>query len=275
MPAGPAFWLNGLSFFAVIASLLVVRASQHIQKSRTDVSPIRQIADGFSYLKTYPRLQDLFIFAVLLTFFFFSIMNIMAAVADKQLGGNAVTLGLLLSSSGAGALMAVLIIVPITQSLKHSGPILLGALFWLAVWLSVLAHSHSLPLSMLALCLGSLGAPTVLTMAMGLVQVMSPLDMRGRLIGLFTMISFGMVPLAAFWIGQTAQAFGVEMAIQLNAILLGVGGAVMVLFRRELLTYQYGGTVPVQASPGAEPIENKEGKLGGAMPVPGLQPGGC
>lgn len=123
----PAFWLNGLSFLAVIASLLVVRASQHIQESRSDVSPLRQIGDGFSFLKTCPRLQDLFIFAVLLTFFFFSVMNIMAAVADKQLGGNAITLGLLLSSSGVGALIAVLVIVPITQSLKHSGPVLLGA----------------------------------------------------------------------------------------------------------------------------------------------------
>ena len=152
---------------------------------------------------------------------------------------------------------------------------MLGALFWLAIWLSVLAHSHSLPLSMLALCLGSMGAPTIMTMAMGLVQVMSPLDMRGRLISLFTMISFGMVPLAALWIGQTAQILGVESAIQLNAILMGAGGAAMLFFRREIITFPYGAPVADQALPCPEPGVKKEGEVEGPLPVPGLTAGGC
>ena len=271
----PAFWLNGLSFLAVIASLVVVRVSQQIQKSRNDVSPTRQVIEGFAYLKSSPRLQDMFLLAVLMTFFFFSIMNIMPAVADNVLGGNAVTLGLLLSSSGVGALIGVLVIVPIAQSIKRGGAVMLGALFWLAIWLSVLAHSHSLPLSMLALCLGSMGAPTIMTMAMGLVQVMSPLDMRGRLISLFTMISFGMVPLAALWIGQTAQVLGVESAIQLNAILMGAGGAAMLFFRREIITFPYGAPVADQALPCPEPGVKKEGEVEGPLPVPGLTAGGC
>src|SRR5439155_15437491 len=116
----PAFWLNGLSFLAVIASLVMVRASQQI-KPRNDVSPLRQIGEGIAYVRTKPRMQDLFLFAILLTFFVFSIiMNILPAVADKLLGGNAETLGLLLGSSGVGALIAVLVIVPITASLKRS-----------------------------------------------------------------------------------------------------------------------------------------------------------
>jgi MFS family permease len=271
----PAFWLNGLSFLAVIASLVVVRAAQQIQKSRSDISPTRQVIEGFAYLKSYPRLQDLYMFSIVLTFFFFSIMNIMPAVADKVLGGDAVTLGLLLSSSGVGALVGVLIIVPIAQSVKHAGPIMLGSLFWLVIWLSVLAHSHSLPLSMLAICLASVGAPTVMTMAMGLVQVMSPLDMRGRLISLFTMISFGMAPLSALWIGWTAQVLGVENAIQLNAILMGAGAAVMLLFRREIFTFVYGTPAAVRAAPCPEPGEVSEGETEGVLPLPALQPGGC
>jgi MFS family permease len=271
----PAFWLNGLSFLAVIASLVVVRAAQQIQKSRNDISPTRQVIEGFAYLKSYPRLQDLYMFSIVLTFFFFSIMNIMPAVADKVLRGDAVTLGLLLSSSGVGALVGVLIIVPIGQSARHTGPIMLGSLFWVAFWLSVLAHSYSLPLSMLAICLASMGAPTVMTMAMGLVQVMSPLDMRGRLISLFTMISFGMAPMSALWIGWTAQVLGVENAIQLNAILMGAGAAVMLILRRGIFTFVYGAPAAGQAAPCAEPGKVSEGETEGVLPVPGLQPGGC
>ncbi len=235
----PAFWLNGLSFLAVIASLIMVRAAQQT-RSRPDVHPLRQIGEGITYLRAKPRLQDLFLFAILLTFFVFSIlMNILPAVADKLLGGNAETLGLLLASSGAGALISVVVIVPIAQSLKRPGPIMLGAMFWMAGWLSVFAHAHWLPLSMLAMFMGSLGAPTVMTMAMGLVQFMSPPEMRGRLISLFTTISFGMSPLAALWIGQIAERLGVDTAIQLNAILLAMGTLGMLLLRRAILTYDY------------------------------------
>ncbi len=246
----PAFWLNGLSFLAVIASLILVRTAAKAPKAPSTVSPLRQIAEGATYLRNTPRLQDLFLFATLLTFFVFSIiMNILPAVATKLLNGDAATLGVLMSASGVGALIAVLIIVPITQSFKRSGVVMAGACFWLAFWLSVFSHSHLLPLSMLALMMGSMGAPTLMTMAMGLVQLMSPLDMRGRLISLFTVISFGMTPLAAVWIGQTAEHLGVETAIQINAILLVIGASAMVILRPAILRYEY---APAAESPKIE-----------------------
>ncbi len=261
----PAFWLNGLSFLAVIASLILVRATLSIGKSRSDVSPLRQIAEGVAHLRGNPRMQDLFLFAILLTFFVFSIiMNILPSVATKLLNGNAETLGLLLSSSGAGALVSVLIIVPIAQSLKRNGVVMLGALFWMAFWLSLFAHSHVLPLSMMALFMGSMGAPTVMTMAMGLVQLMSPLEMRGRLISLFTTVSFGMQPIAALWIGQTAERLGVDTAIQLNALLLAVGALAMLVLRPAVLSFDYG-----LATPAASPeIESEIEEVG----VPSIQP---
>ena len=92
---------------------------------------------------------------------------------------------------------------------------------------------------MLALGMGSMGAPAVMTMAMGLVQVMAPKDMRGRLISLFTIVSFGLQPVAALWIGQIAQNLGVETAIQLNAILLTVGVIAIVLFRPSMARSEY------------------------------------
>jgi MFS family permease len=236
----PAFWLNGLSFVAVIASLVMVRATQHVAKVRPGVSPLTQIKEGIAHVRTQPRLQDLFLFAILLTFFVFSIvMNLLPAVADKLLGGDAETLGLLMASSGAGALVAVLIIVPVVQTFKRSGVVMLAALFWLAFWLSIFAHSRTAALSMLAMFMGSMGAPTVMTMSMGLVQLMSPADMRGRLISLYTTISFGLTPIAAIWIGQTAQILGVETAIQLNAGLLAVGALAMFVTRPEIRHFEY------------------------------------
>jgi MFS family permease len=240
----PAFWLNGVSFIAVIASLVLVRAAQAQPKVDQTARPLRQIADGIAYVRTQPRMQDLFIFGTLLTFFVFSIiMNVLPAVADKMLGGNAETLGQLMSASGVGALISVLFIVPLTQALRRSGLVMLLACFWLAFWLTVFAQSRSLPLSLVALCFGSMGAPAVMTMAMGLVQTMSPADMRGRMASLFGTISFGFQPVAAVWIGQIAERYGVANAIQLNAILLTIFTGMLLFFRRAILTAEYVGKV--------------------------------
>ncbi|HLY24800.1 MAG TPA: MFS transporter, partial [Aggregatilineales bacterium] len=235
----PAFWLNGLSFLAVIASLIVVRAAQQV-KPRANQGQFQQIAEAVKYLRTQPRLMDVFLFAILLTFFVFSIiMNILPAVASKLLGGDAATLGLLLSSSGAGALVSVVVIVPLVQTLKRSGIVMLAGLFWLAFWLTIFAHSRVIGLSMGSLFMGSLGAPTVMTMAMGLVQIMAPADMRGRLISFFTLISFGTQPVAALWIGQSAQILGVDNAIQINAILLALGAGLFLVLRPAVMRYEY------------------------------------
>jgi len=144
----PAFWLNGLSFLAVIA--------------------------------------------ILLNFFVFSIfLNILPAVAGKLLNGDAETLGALMASSGLGALIAVVVIVPLAQARKRAGIVMVTALFWLAFWLTILAQSRVVGLSMAAVFMANLAVTTVLTMSMGLVQVMSPVDMRGRLMSLFVTIGVG------------------------------------------------------------------------------------
>jgi len=249
---GPAFWLNGFSFVAVIGSLILVRAAQAQPKISEKVSPARQIRDGLAYVRQNPRMQDLFLFGVILTFFVFSIiMNLLPSVADKLLRGDAETYGTLLASSGAGALIAVLFVVPLTQALKRSGRVMLLACFWLAFWLTVFAHSRVLPLSMLALFFGSMGAPTAMTMAMGLIQTLSPQEMRGRLASLFTTISFGMQPLAALWVGVIAEHFGVDTAIQINAALLATTAAGLYFFRHEIMTWVY-------ATPAELPIEQAE-----------------
>ncbi|MBX3066958.1 MAG: MFS transporter [Anaerolineae bacterium] len=235
----PAFWLNGLSFLAVIATLVLVRSSQVRSSSGSNVNPIRQLGEALNYLRTQPRMLDMYLFAALITLFVFSVvMNILPAVADVVLHGDAETLGALMAASGAGALVSVLIVVPLAQAYKCTGVILLAAAFWMSFWLTVFSHSTVLPLSLLSMFFGSMGAPAVMTMALGLVQVMSPLEMRGRLLSLFTMISFGIQPIASLFIGFMAENIGVQNAIQLNALLLAISAVLILIFRPELRLWE-------------------------------------
>jgi MFS family permease len=234
----PAFWVNGLSFLAVVASLAALRSNQ-IRSQKTTAQPIRDLAEALRYLKTQPRLQDLFIFSTLTVFLVMSIIfSQLPAVADKILKGNAETLGTLQAASGAGALIAVLFVMPIFQSLRRSGIALGAVAIWMGIWLLVFSASRTLPLSAVALFFGSMGAPTVIATALGLVQFMTPPEMRARVLSLFSMISFGLQTFAVLIVGYLAEKLGVTTAIEINGILLISAALLMLIFRTELRRWE-------------------------------------
>jgi MFS family permease len=247
-----AFWLNGLSFVAVIASLALVRSHQEVHPDSGKVSPLRSVVEGVKYVRATPRLQDMFIFIVLVMMFFFAIpYNILPAVADKLLGGDAAILGALFAAVSIGGLTSLLFVVPIAQSFKRNSLVMVIAFFWLAFWITIFAHSHSLPLSLLALGMANLGGPVIGNTAMALVQVMSPPVVRGRVIALYTAVNFGTQMVASLWIGWSAQdsVMGVTSAIQFNAIMLVAGAVGIFLFRRTVVNYEYLPHVPEKTFP--------------------------
>jgi MFS family permease len=249
--AAPAFWLNGLSFLAVVVSLLAVRSNQI--KSTSEVKPLRQAWEGIQFVRTQPRILDLYIFAGMVVFFVLSIvLSQLPAVADTVLKGEADTLGALMSASGAGALFGVLFVVPLTQAQPRSGLVLGAASIWMSIWLLLFSVSTTLPIAMLTLLMGSIGAPTVLTLALGLVQLMSPPAMRARLLSLFTIVSFGLQPIASLLVGYSAEHFGVQTAIRINAVLLLAGAIIMLVFRSELRRWRVNLSTSAQPAPVSE-----------------------
>lgn len=233
-----SFWLNGLSFVAVIVSLLVVRSNQ-IRKLGGG-NPFKDFAAAIQFVRTQPRLQDLLMLVVLVTFFGLSVLNIMPAFASDVLGGNAQTLGLLLASSGAGALISVIFVIPFVQTAKRTGLVIACAAMWMGIWLAVASQIHLLPFAMLGVGLASIGAPAVIATSLGIAQLMAPSDMRARLVSLFVMASFGMQPVSSLYVGYTAQFLGVSVAILLNGILLFGGGALVLLLRAPFRSWTAG-----------------------------------
>jgi MFS family permease len=226
-----AFWINGASFFVVILSLLTVRS----QQVRSEAKSTRgQFRETLNYIRSQPRMLDLMIFAALVTFFGLSIMNILPSVADHVLKGDAQTYGFLLGSSGAGALISTLVLLPLSQAAKRIGLIVSGAALWMGSAFLLLANSSYLPLSMAAIFCVSLGAPLVLTTGLGVLQLMAPHDMRARIISLFTMITFGLQPIASLFVGYSAEKLGTPEAILINALCLLAGAGTMLLTRADL-----------------------------------------
>jgi len=244
-----AFFLNGLSFLAVIASLLAVRSQQ--VRANGEGSWVGEFGDGLRFIFRQPRVQDLIIFAVLITFFGLPVLNILPAVAGQVLKGDATTLGFLMASSGAGALIGTLFLVPIANTIRRAGMVIWGAVVWVGVWFVVFSLERTLELSALSLFFVSLGTPVVITIGMGLLQVLAPPEMRARLFSFFLMVAFGLQPFASLLIGYSAEHLGTPTAIQINGLLLVVGAALILAFRPKLRRWEVGATSAQDVSEGS------------------------
>ena len=244
--AATAFWLNGTSFLAVIASLIAVKATQ-TRRPHTGNSILSDLWEGMRFLRGQPRIQDLLMLSICITMLALSMMTMMPAFASERLAGNAGTLGSLLAASGAGALTSIVFIMPLAQSRRHVGLLMSLAVIWAGGWFLALSVVRLLPLAMLCLFALSISLPLVIAMSMGLIQILSPGEMRARLLSLFTMVSFGMQPLSALLVGGAAERFGVATVSAVNGTLLVLAGLAMIFLRRGLRQWQ------VQAVPGSTP----------------------
>lgn len=239
--SGPAtaFWINGFSFISVIIGLSLIRVVNASRSNYEHKSPLSQMGDALRFLRTQPRMQDMYMFTAVITSCFWSIpLALLPAYADRVLGGDAAVYSGLQGASGLGALLTLLFVVPITGTRKRGGVVMVAALLVTGSAIVLLAVSRSLPLSMLAVGVAISGSPIIFTMAMGLTQLMAPLEMRGRLISLATMIGLGAQPFAALLMGGVGQFIGVENAILINGAMCIVAAIGLVLARRGLWTWQ-------------------------------------
>jgi MFS family permease len=228
-----------------VFSLMMVRKAKISLHTPHKGGALQGFWEALLFIKSEARLVDLIVFVVMLTFFGMAIiLNILPAVATDVLHGDASVLGVLMSASGAGALIGTVFIAPWVQTLRRTGLVLSIAMIFSAISFMVLGLSNVQALSMLGIFIGGLSAPPIFTTVMGLLQFNSPPEMRARVMGLFAMVSFGLQPIAALWIGWSAAHFGlwigwsaahfgIQQAILLNAGLL-LAGALFMLSRTSL-----------------------------------------
>jgi len=213
-----AFFLNGLSFVAVIAALLATR-------TRGDPDPAGQLSireglwGALDYAARTPHVAFTLALLIVASLLVLNFNVIVPLVAKDVLNEGAHGFGLLMSSLGAGAVMA-----GIALTLLRSGR---PSLWSLVASAAVLSAGTAL----LAL-VGHFGATAVLLVALGCCQILfstgcntvlqltTPDALRGRVMGLYALANAGMTPFGALLVGTIAEHWGVRMACALGG---GVG----------------------------------------------------
>ncbi len=222
-----AFWFNGISVIVSIICIIIIRSKTVIEKKTGN--GLQQFREGLHFLHAQQLLRLIILFAAIQTFFGMSIVQLMPAFSSITLKGNARTLGSLMGSAGAGALVGIVIILPFVQQIKRSCLSIGGAVMWAGLWYILFSFSRTLPFAMLCQFMASLGAANVITLSLGLAQELTPVNMRARVLSTFMMIIFGLQPLASYLVGRSADRIGINSVMRIN-------GALMVILPALLLT---------------------------------------
>lgn len=255
---GWCFLVDGISYIAVIISLLMMRVPQaHDQRSRT--SAFTQLKEGWTYVAGFVPIRSILLLFALLSLMGWPFMVLMPIFAAKILHGGPHTLGFLMGAVGAGSLASALSLV-MRRSVRGLTRVIPIAAVIFGIGLICFGFSHYLWLSMLMMLVTGFGMMQGLTGSNTIIQTLVDENMRGRVMSYYTMAFVGMAPFGSLLAGAMAHAIGAPRTVIVSGIACILGGLWFTLqlpaIRKDMRPiYERLGIIP-QASPLEEATES-------------------
>jgi len=254
---GWCFFLNGLSFVAVIVALLMMRIP-HEEKERSKESPVRSFAQGFRFAMNDLPIRSTLLLLSVLSLFGLQYSVFLPIYAHDILHGGVETQGLLMTAAGLGAVLGALEfaarthykglarLIATTCTTCAVGLLVLSRapLFgpWagkLARWIAVACSACNLSPARFAqaapfwLCATALfvvgfAATTQMAATNTTVQERVPDHMRSRLMAVYATMFMGVQPIGALIAGGVARHVGTPNTVLLLGLLVLSGSLVFI-----------------------------------------------
>ena len=218
---GWCFLIDGISYLAVIASLLMMRI--HVPpSSRKIASTFTELKEGWTYVSGFLPIRTILLLFCLVSLMGMPFVVLMPIFAAQVLRGGPNTLGLLMGAVGVGALVSAISLAArkTVRGLIRMIPIA-AAVF--GVGLIGFGLSHTFWLSMLMAFVAGMGMMQGMAASNTIIQTLSPEDKLGRVMSYYTMAFVGMAPFGSLLAGGMASAIGAPIAVVINgaAVILG------------------------------------------------------
>src|SRR6266702_3790751 len=223
---GWCFFLNGLSFVAVIVALLMMRIPKTEMKPG-DESPLKSLVQGFQFAMSDLPIRSTLLLLSVLSLFGLQYSVFMPIYAQDILKGNARTLGLLMSSAGVGAVLGALHFAARTNYK--------GLARWIGATsttcaIGLLIFSGAKVFWLCAVVLFVVGFATTSQMAATntLMQNRVPDELRSRVMAVYATMFMGVQPIGALLAGGVAKRIGAPHALSVFGSLVLLGSLVFV-----------------------------------------------
>lgn len=204
------FALNGVSYVAVIISLIVIKVGFIAPKTQTTV--LKSMKEGIRFIKDREGLAPLVALAFCTTLFGFSLTGFLPVIVRTVFHKGPETYELLLVFSGAGSICGALIVAAM-EKLKGQARLAVLALFALGTTTAGFAISKWLALSCVLIFLAGAAVMASASLMLSLVQLIVADSMRGRVMSVYNLAFRAGIPLGALVLGRLIPVLGVPTAI--------------------------------------------------------------
>jgi MFS family permease len=221
---GWCFLLNGLSYIAVIAGLLMMKLPPRMQTGHPKKA-LAGVAEGYRYVRNTMPVRDLLLMVGVLSFAGQPFSTLMPIFAEEILHGGARGLGLLMASAGVGSLAGALTLAS-RSTIRGLGRIVAWSALVFGIALTAFAMSRIFWLSAALLLIVGMTMITQAASTNTLIQSMVPDAMRGRVMAIYAMMFMGMMPIGSLVEGWVAERIGAPITVMGGGLVCIAGAAV-------------------------------------------------
>lgn len=214
---GWCFMLDGISYLAVIGSLLAMKITPHVTKPGKDSNTFQQLREGWAYTSGFSPIRKILLLLAIVSLVGMPYTVLMPVFANEILHGGPNTLGLLMAASGVGALTGAMFLAArkTVLGLGKFIPLMAGAF---GAGLVAFSFSRALWLSLLLMVLTGLGFMVQMAVSNTLLQTIVDEDKRGRVMSFYTMAFMGTAPFGSLLAGSMAEKIGAPHTLMLGGL---------------------------------------------------------
>jgi len=218
------FFLNGVTFIAVIAGLSMMRLPR-FERPAHAVSAGEHAWNGIVYSIKHQRVRTILLLFLAVGVFGWSYTVLMPAFARDVLNRGANGYGILMSASGTGAFIGALVVATYGH-LFTPRRLALGGVWLFSIALFALSLSRSFYFAMAFLFVAGFGMLLFFSTSNTVLQTIVPDEMRGRVMGVWSLVFGAMIPLGSLEAGAVAHWLGTPFALGLGAIICAASALV-------------------------------------------------
>ncbi len=230
------FFLNGVSFLAVLGSLFIMQVPFAIT-TVSNSSPIQQLREGWNFARHDALIAPLLLLAAVSGFLMLPMLRLLPAIAAVLLNSPAQGYAAISVAEGIGSVLGGMLVGWFSARLGH-GKLIAVAIAINAVANIALAMQTHIPPAVIATFF--FGSSMILTLVSvnTVIQTVVPDQFRGRVLALYSLALLGTSPFGALLLGGLGDSFGIGHVLIFNGVLIVVICGAILLRWPNLVRYR-------------------------------------
>ncbi len=231
----PSFLINALSFVAIIIALLMMRKTElRVLKAKVQSTIAQGIKEGVSFAVNEPNIASILIVLIFVGTFGYNFSTTLPLLAKYVLNGGPEVFGAVTAALGIGSMLGALLVAgrqKPTRKFIYSFAAIFGVID------IAISFSRSVHFTLGLLVLFGLSSIAYIASTNTSLQMNSPMELRGRIMGLYVVVFAGSTPIGALFTGFMAGWIGTAgmMLVEGALCLAGVGIGAFYVRRRRVL----------------------------------------